>query len=259
MPGKRVAANEIYYEEPSQTLVFHGHQLDYNRIFRVNGQKISCIDGLTVALNNFVAQTPSIEERVRLAAEKGNFSYWYAFGKLPKFIRAVEKIFGAKPGLYTRDCARVIRGGDLDQWLAQQSDLQVKVVGWLAKQVALYPPALLWLYTPFSFLLNLKTSKRTKKILMGKEYTDKPEEFKGHKRIKRLVTGHYGDPRRKKYRGKGIYSISYCRISTLGVKNGLLKTFRDFDYVLLDSGRVSSYHKRIAKDITVAPENFCNL
>lgn len=252
LPNKKVSVNDLFYDEESRALVLHGNQFDYNRIFKVKGEKVFCTEGLTVAINNFVSQTPEIEERVRVAAEKGNFSYWYAFGKLPAYIRATYKIFDADPRVYTRECAHVLRGGELDRWLAQQTDWATKAAGSVAKAVALFPPALLWFYDLFYWLLDEKTQSRMKKVLLGKVYTDEPVNLVPYKQLRHLITGHFHEPREKLYGKRTIYNISSPRLHISGIKSGVLNTFRDFDFIFINGDKVVFTHQRTLKDIPIS-------
>ena len=183
-----------------------------------------------------------------------NFSYWYVY--LPNFIRATKALFGADPREYTSAVAKVLRGGALDHWLAQQKDLYTRFGGFAVKTVALYPPALMRFFRPFHSLLNIRTQRRLKKILFGEIYTDKPEILEKYKNLKYLITGHFHDPMIKKFGNKEMYNISCPRLSTNGIQNDVLKTYRDYDFVLIDGTQVNFHHKRVLRDTPVIPENF---
>ncbi|HEY4527287.1 MAG TPA: hypothetical protein VJK53_05605 [Candidatus Paceibacterota bacterium] len=245
LPGKRIVAAEYWYDAESQTLVTHGDKFSYDREYRRGDEYISCTPGLTVAINLFLSETPEIERRVREAVDKGIFSYWYAFAQLPAFLRAAEQLFGCDRGRYARECAHVMRGGDLDRWLACQSDWQTRVAGQLVKMAALYPPLLLWLYGPFYALLDLKTRSRMRSVLSGEHYTDKPEELAQFGPVENLVTGHRHKTKETHYREGSVYNLGCPRLSIAGIRGDVLETFRELDYVLLDGSDVSIHQHRI--------------
>lgn len=247
LPSKRVTTEERWYDEGSDSLIVHGHQFDYNRIFWSGSERVSCVDGLTVAINALLSQSPGIETRVRDAAEAGIFSYWYAFGELPRFINAVERIFFAKASTYEAECARMLLGGDLDRWLGMQSDLLTRACGQVVKLAAHHPPTLLRLYDAFYRLLDLHVKWRMKKVLAGHSYQDEPETLKISGGVRNLVFGHFHEPRMWHDRGRSGYGISCPRLSVAGIENECLRTFRDLSYVLLDGPDVSLHHKRILR------------
>jgi len=250
--GKRIVVGETWHDAVSDSLVVHGHQFDYNRIFWNGDVRVSCVDGLTHAINAFLSDIPETERRIREAVGRGVFSYWYAYGQLPGFISAVAMIFGADIGTYQRECARVLRGGDLDRWLAQQSSLLTHTCGTIAKLVALYPPLLLGLYEVFYALLDLHVKWKMRQVLIGRSYRDQPEILKVNGGVLNLITGHFHDPRIWHWQGRSCYSIGCPRLSIAGIRKNNLQVFRDLDFVLLDGRNVSFHHERISRGIPLS-------
>ncbi|MEK9154202.1 MAG: hypothetical protein AAB798_01900 [Patescibacteria group bacterium] len=251
LPSKTVSAGETFFDCVSRTLICHGHQFDYNRVFWKDGEPISLIDGLTIAINTLIAQTPDIEEMVRRAAERGVFSYWYAYGELPSYISAMERIFGADPSHYFADCARVIRSDATKKWLEQHTDPVTRCLGQIARIVALSPRTLFRLYRSFYVLLEMRERSRIRKILHGLPYADKPPEL--HRSgIKNLVLAHFHSPGIEHHGVKSIYKISSPRLHTEGIRDDMLHVFRDFDCVVIDGQRIAYQHERIAEDIPLS-------
>jgi predicted phosphodiesterase len=233
LKGKEVKVFDHYFDEESKTLIMHGHQLDYNRIFHVNGQKFSAIDGLTAALTRYLTQTQKIEQRIRDASRNNQFSYWYAGGSLPGYIESSAKLFGNDPRLYSREIAGVLKSEDIKGWLLQNKNLLTKILGTTARIVAKQPNLLLPLYSPLHSLLKIIINSRVKKILNGKRYTDEPSFLYG-KEIHNLVLGHFHTSKRVRYGARTYFNIPSPRIHVPGLKKDYLQTERQLGYLGID-------------------------
>src|SRR3989344_3863623 len=229
-PHQKIITGESWHDATSNSLVVHGHQFDYNRIFWDGNVKISCIDGLTFAINKFLSQTSKIEQQIRNAVAVGKFSYWYAYGELPRFISAVERLFGADSDIYLRECARVLRDGDLDRWLAEQSSVLTHVCGRMAKIAALHPRLLLQLYDTFYRLLDLHVKWKMRNVLIGRPYKDQPEDLNVSGGVRNLITGHFHEPRAWHWEGRSVYNIGCPKLSVAGTVGDELHVFRDLDF-----------------------------
>lgn len=251
--SKQVRTQEYSYDTDSRSLVMHGHQLDYNRIFLdTGGKKISCIDGLTRAINTFIHQAKH-GDRLQKAVKEGNFSYWYAFSRLPAYIDAASQLFGADKKMYERAISAVLRGGELDKWLEQQRDWLTHVLGQSAKIIAVYPPLLLALYQPFYHLLGKIVDTRIRDILEGRPYPDAPPSCFAQP-VNNLILGHFHIPRDEEVgKGKRVYNISSPRVHVDGVQDGVLVTHRDNSYLVISSGKdIRMMNQRDTRRIQIA-------
>ena len=235
--GKDVSTSNHFYDAESSTLVIHGHELDYNRIFEIGGERISCIGGLTRALNDYLAQTPEVEKRVREATQRQDFSYWYGFSGLPRYIEAVDMLFGADRRVYEREVAKVIQSKDSDRWLAQQRSPLVQLMGRGTKKVAQIPSMLLPLYGAFYFVLDKVVESRVKAIVAQKPYTDAPD-YCFRNPVNNLVLGHFHRPEESHYSGGSMFNVSSPRIHVDGIERSDLVIHRDLTFAVINGARV---------------------
>ncbi len=264
--SKDIRAATHHYDVASKSLIMHGHELDYNRIFDVAGKRVSCIDGLTRALNAYLAQTPEIERTIREATRRQEFSYWYSSGGIPNYIKTVGKLFGADKKMYEREVAKVFRSQELSDWLAAQKSPLVHTVGYITKQIAKFPSLLMPLYGIFRRGLRYVVKSRENSILAQKPYVDAPDYCFG-KPVKNLILGHFHKPRETHYANGSVYNVPSPRIHVGRITEDALGIHRNLAYALLDADRItystrsthrtiplSSYHPSYIK--TAKPKYF---
>ncbi len=235
--AKKVTITNNCYDTESHSLIIHGHELDYNRIFEVNGTKISCIDGLTFAINRYLSQTPEIEKKIRTAVQKGNFSYWYAYGSLPNYIIAVEQLFGADKKVYEREVAAVLRSDAIMQWLMQQKSLETYLLGKMVRTAALFPEHILSLYDSFYSVLEKIVDNKIRDIFLQKKYTDAPD-YCFDKPVNNILLGHFHIAEKQEYFGRNLYHIPSPRVHVAGIAQDQLQLRRDLGYAVIDKNKV---------------------
>jgi len=252
LPQKKVKTTSHFFEEHTRSLILHGHQFDYNSIYDIKGKKISCIDGLTHAINRYVTLNPDIEKRVRNAVTRGIFSYWYAYGQLPLYLKAANQIFGCNVNQYLKDIQQVFRGGELDTWLHHLRDPNKRAIGKMTKQLARYPASLLYLYPKFYHVMEKFTSRALRSILTNTPVADVPKFCTQYGKVKNIIIGHNHTPRIIHLREGNIYAISSPRLHTVGIIGNYIRNHRDFNYMVIEGNNITHIHNRQSSSVPLA-------
>lgn len=246
--SQAVTIADHHHDQESSSLIIHGHELDYNRIFQVDEEKISCIDGLTRAINHYLTQTSEIEQKVREATRKQEFSYWYGFSGIPQYIDVVENLFGADRHVYEKEVAAAILSPEFQKWLNQQKSILANVLGRIAKTLALSPTILLKSYNLFYKLLGKIVDSRIKAILQQNPYPDAPD-YCFQTAVKNLVLGHFHNPKKESYPEGNAFNISSPRIHVDGLNRGKLEIHRDYSYLSVNGPKVEYSSRRESRII----------
>ena len=249
LSNKKITVSDHHYDSKSSSLIMHGHQFDYNRIYNLDGRKISCVDTLTVAINNYFSQHSGI----RKSTKEKLLSYWYAPGMLPDYILALNKIFGIDKKKYGEDIAKILKSEETKEWISLQHSIASKMLGYSANLISNFPDSLLMLKKTFAKVSGRITDKRINHIFNGKFDRDIPY-FCNEKKIKNLILGHAHTFEKVKYQNGVKYSVPSPRIHTRGIENNNMVLNRDLGYVLIDGENVSLVNEHF--DYEIPLENY---
>lgn len=194
LPEKEVHVTDHYYDAATRTLVIHGHEFDYNRVFDKQGTSVNLIDGLTIAITNFIDSITdsNLVLEMNEMNRRGVFSHFYSTRQLPHYVEAAETLFGADRKTYEQAIAEHLRSPQVKQWIGLHYDWVVHALGIGVRTAALSPPSLLKLYRPFSWILDRIYERKVYSVLAGRSYPDAPEYLFGNNRgpVHKLICSH---------------------------------------------------------------------
>lgn len=242
---KKVIISESVYDERIGLLAIHGHQLDYNRTAEKVGG-LALTDRLTDVFEDYVLGDAVEEPDILAACDAGKFSFWYASGCLPKFLKATEGAFDYDANEYFEALRKLLGSEYFDDWRRQIKNRFNRWVASVARAISWLPSGVLRaVHRAWGWLCGFTFYRRARNIVRGKRDST-IIDLTGVGDVSRLVVSHAHDAREVRVNVLGERRCVNVAISPRwhlrGLWNGQLHLERDCGVVVIDERGEAFYH-----------------
>ena len=163
-----VQVGDIAFHEASRALVLHGNHFDYN-LANVLVDSRTLTDELTSLFETYIHSSHPGAADLLASVVAGEFSLWYANGRLPQYLKVTEEIFSYDSRQYVEGLWKFLRGRFFSIWRHRLPNLSNRVMAWVFHRIAGLPSRpIWWLASAWFIIADWIFARRAKQLLRGR-------------------------------------------------------------------------------------------